>query len=347
VNTSAATSSPLRRAVAGLKLGQFGPQLVLVAMLAIFLLLPPTQGREVGIFSFFNAFQSFAGLGLVALALGLTMIAREFDISCVAMYGLGSMLAVKTGVGSPLVGVLVAVGVGLLAGLIQGFFVSHFGINSMPVTLAGYLILLGITNIISETPVSYENFDVGEALDTRILEIFSIRSLIAIAVFVLVGLLLRYTSWGRDLRAIGGDRRAARTVGVRVKPLLTGAFMLSGAIAGLAGALVGYSMASASPEAGLAPLIFGATAALIGGVPLTGGRGTAFGIACGAISLAILQELFAVLASPTWVSDLITGALLTVAAIVAAPYTVSWWRSLRWKADADSGSSAAKSTSTA
>ena len=170
----------------------------------------------------------------------------------------------------------------------------------------------------------YENYTVGLRLDKPILQIFSIRSLVALGIFVVAAIVLRYLRVGRDIRAIGGDRRAARVAGVPVDRLLVGVFVISALGAALPGALLSYSLATASPtNIGFDVLTFSATAALIGGVRLSGGKGGAIGIAAGVLSLSVLQEILAILRSPDYVSSLITGGLLVLFTIVWAPDLVA------------------------
>jgi ribose/xylose/arabinose/galactoside ABC-type transport system permease subunit len=237
------------------------------------------------------------------------------------MYLFGGMVAVLTGGSSPALGIAAALGAAILVGLVQGGLIAGFRLNSMPVTLGGYLVVLGITYILGHNKsVLYDNFDVGLRLDEPVLQIFSIRSLVSLGIFVVAALVLRYLRVGRDLRAIGGDRRAARVAGVRVDRLLIGVFVVSALGAALPGALLSYSLATASPtNIGFDVLTFSATAALIGGVSLSGGKGGAVGIAAGVLSLSVLQEILAILRSPDYVSSLITGGLLVVVTIVWAP----------------------------
>ena len=201
----------------------------------------------------------------------------------------------------------------------------------MPITLGGYLVVLGITYILGHNKsVLYENFTVGLRLDKPVLQIFSIRSLVALGIFVVAAIVLRYLRVGRDLRAIGGDRRAARVAGVPVDRLLIGVFVVSALGAALPGALLSYSLATASPtNIGFDVLTFSATAALIGGVRLSGGKGGAVGIAAGVLSLSVLQEILAILRSPDYVSSLITGGLLVIVTIVWAPELSQWFRTTR------------------
>ena len=107
-------------------------------------------------------------------------------------------------------------------------------------------------------------------------------------------------------------------------------FVISALGAALSGALLSYSLATASPtNIGFDVLTFSATAALIGGVSLSGGKGGAIGIAAGVLSLSVLQEILAIVRSPDYVSSLITGGLLVVVTIVWAPDLAQWFRTTR------------------
>lgn len=309
---------PGRRARRGAQAAQ--PFAVLALFALAMVALPLYSDMEATSFNVYNTLQSFAALGLLALAVGLTVMAGEFDLSTVGMYGLGGMLAVQTGVGSPLLGVLVALGAGAVVGAVQGGLVARLGISSVPVTLGGYIALIGLTSVISGgESVAYDNLGAGVWLDQVVATFFSPRSLITLGVFALVAATLRWTRIGRDLRAVGGDRRASRAAGVRTERVLVGVFVASGCLSALGGALLSYSVATATPDPGVTPLIFAVTAALLGGVTLAGGRGAPLGIAAGAISLSLLQELFAILAAPDYVAKLVLGGLLILVVVADAP----------------------------
>jgi len=311
--------------------GDVAPYAILAGMILAFGLLPALTQYTVRTANVYDIFQNFASYGLVALALGITIIAGEFDLSVSSMYLFGGMVAVLTGGSSPALGIVAALGAATLVGIVQGGLIAGFRLNSMPVTLGGYLVVLGITYILGHNKsVLYDNFDVGLRLDEPILQVFSIRSLVSLGIFVVAALVLRYLRVGRDLRAIGGDRRAARVAGVRVDRLLIGVFVVSALGAALPGALLSYSLATASPtNIGFDVLTFSATAALIGGVSLSGGKGGAVGIAAGVLSLSVLQEILAILRSPDYVSSLITGGLLVVVTIVWAPNLSEWFQTAR------------------
>jgi ribose/xylose/arabinose/galactoside ABC-type transport system permease subunit len=127
------------------------------------------------------------------------------------------------------------------------------------------------------------------------------------------------TKLGRELRAIGGDRRASRVPGVSVDRRVVGIFTVSGALAAMGGSLLCYSYASANPDPGLQLLILAAVAALLGGVSLAGGRGAPLGLLAGALSVALLAQIVAVTALPDFSTQLLYAALLAVIVAIESP----------------------------
>lgn len=306
------------------------PYVLLAIMLVVFFVLPEVTGNLTSSFNLFNALQMWSSVGLLALGIGLTMIAGEFDLGALGTYAVAGMVAIKVGENGAVLGIAAALAVGLGVGLAQGLIIARLRINSMPVTLGFYIALLGATAAISNSQsVSFSNFEVGATLDAAKLELLSWRSLIAIGVYAAVIVVMRFTPVGREIRAIGGDRRASRVVGVQVDRRLVGVFVTSSFCAALGGSLLAYSLATAIPDPGTQPMTFAVTAVLIGGVSLVGGTGNALGIACGALVLSLLQELFSVLAAPNYLESIVTGALLLVATVLAAPELRARWKSLQ------------------
>jgi ribose transport system permease protein len=283
--------------------------------------LPRLTSGSVTLINVYDVGQIFADYGLIALAIGLAMMAGEYDLSTAGAYALGAVVAVKLGGHSPLLGLAAALGVGLVAGLVQGGIVSRLNMSAVPVTLGGYLVLFGLNQEFAHSKtVNFENYTIGLTLDEPILQIFSLRSLICLSVFAVVFLALRFTRLGVEIRAVGGDRRASRTAGVSVRRVLIGVLIVSGLSSTAAGALKAFSLASANPDVGLTPLIFATIAALLGGVSLTGGRGSVLGILAGVLSYATLQETLAIIGVEEWLSQLTTASLLVLVAALTAPH---------------------------
>lgn len=296
------------------------PILSFTIVLVAFLLTPVYNGHELSDFDLFNTLQGFAALGLIALALGLTIIAGEFDVSVLGMQALGGVLAVKAGASSGLLGVLAATAACACLGAMQGGIIARLRVQSMPITIGTYIALLGLTNVIAgNETLTFANTNASIWINQTVASYFSPRSLIALGCFALVMVICGVTRVGPELRALGGDRRAARVVGVAVDRRLVALFAVSGALPGLAGAMLAYSNASAQLNPGLGPLVLAAAAAVLGGLSLRGGRGAIWGLLLGALAVSLLEQMFTITALPTSSAQIVFGSLLLVVVAVDAP----------------------------
>jgi len=268
----------------------------------------------------FSVMQLFATLGLVALGLGLSMLVREFDLSVAGMVGLAGAIAVMTGVTNPWLGVFLGVGAGVASGVLQGIIMIWLGLSSVGVTLGGLLTLQGLTYVLTDNrTIGYPNIAVALKLNAPIADLVSVRSVAALAVFVLAALVMTCTHIGRDVIATGSDRRASRIAGLNTDRIVIGVFAASGACAALAGVLLSYSLGAASPVALANVLAPAAAAAIVGGVSVVGGRGSPMGIAAGVLTLCVLRSGLSAIGVEPHVHDLVTGIILVVIAVLDAP----------------------------
>ena len=216
------------------------PWIPFLALLALLAAVDGSALRVLSLGTVESVLQQYASLGPVALALGLSMILREFDLSVGAMLSLGGCIAVMTGAGSPAHGIAAAAAAGIAAGLVQGALMLRLNLSSVGVTLGGLLTLGGISYVLTGgDAVSFPRLDVAMAVNEPLMGLVSPRTLFAIAATAAAALLLGYTRIGRDVTATGSDRRAARTAGVNTGAVVLGIFAASGLLTGTAGALLG------------------------------------------------------------------------------------------------------------
>jgi len=291
------------------------PFLLLLAITAAIALLDAGQGRFLSLATAFSVLQQFATIGPLALGLGLTMIIREFDLSIGGMMSLAGCIAVLTGVESPALGIAAALLAGALAGLAQGLIMVRLRLGSIGVTLGGLLTLGGLAAVITgNVAISYTRMDVAMAVNQPLLGVLSLRSLVTLAAFLTAAFVMARTRIGRDIIAVGSDRRAALVAGVAVNTLIIAIFATSGVLAALGGALLSYSLAAASGVALTDALVPATAAAIIGGVSLAGGKGTPIGILGGVLVLAVLRAGLNAIGTEPSLQEVVTGCvLLTVA----------------------------------
>jgi ribose transport system permease protein len=298
-------------AVQGALVGLIGANPVIVtigaeASAALFML-PQFAGRQASAFNVYDALQLFSAYGLVALGVGLTMIVGEFDFGVLGVFALCPMIAVKLGETNLFLGLGTALALAALVGFLEGAIVAKLRVHSMPVTLGFYIALLGANIAIGNSQsVSFSNLDAGSALDAAQFYVFSWRSIIALLVFALVFVVMRFTRLGREIRAVGGDRRASRMVWGRGGPRADRRLRRVSYVLGAGRHPARLQLRHSAFESRALSAAVWVTAAIIGGVSLAGGVGGALGIAAGALTLSLLQELFSLLAAPTYLSSLVT-----------------------------------------
>jgi len=260
-------------------------------------------------------------IGLVAVGLGVTMLAAEFDLSVGSLAAVIGVLAINLiagGMGIPLA-LVIAVAAAVVYGGLQGLVIAVTGINSLVFTIGTLIGLRGFALIISNensVTIPIPRLAETDVFAERFLGILSPLSIILIIVLVLVGLFLSYTVWGREIYAIGGGRAEARAAGVSVVRPMVIAFALSGGLAGLGGALSSVRLGSATPLGFDTLLLSAVTACLMGGIALEGGRGNVLGILIGLLTLRFLVGGVASLGAPYWLQSLAIGGLLILAIVV-------------------------------
>ena len=268
----------------------------------------------------FSVLQNFATFGPVALGIGLSMLVREFDISFAGMFGLGGCVAVLVGKTDPMLGVGAATAVGLFGGLAQGVFMTRLRLGSVPVTLGGLLTFSGLAHVLTgNRSVPLGNLDLALMMNAPILQIFSLRSLVAWALFLIAAAVVAFTRVGRDMIATGSDRQASVLAGVRTEAIIVGVFGASGMLSALAGTLLSYSLSAALP-AGLSDVSVPAVAAVIlGGATLSGGTSRPLGTAAGVLVLCLLRTGLTTVGVAPYVHELVTGTILLAFAIAEGP----------------------------
>ena len=261
--------------------------------------------------------QTFALLGLVTLGLAMTMIAGEFDLSVGATVAVAGLVMVKVGEQNVEAGFACALVVGLALGLANGLLTLRLGVSSLVTTL-GMMILLGGLAVWLEggEAVTFSDYDLTDFIDSKVLAVFSPRSLITFACFAVAALVLRGTRLGRDIVAAGSRRKAALMSGANVPWAVVSVFVASGLCSSLAGALLSVSLGRGSSQFGGNLLLQSATAAIVGGVALSGGVGTPLGIALGVLVLAMLNNGLSLIGAGTPAILLLNGAVLMAAVLV-------------------------------
>ena len=254
---------------------------------------------------------------LLLLAAGqcVVVITRNVDLSVGSVLGLTAYLTGRLFIdtGLPLVAVvLVAVLVGALLGLVNGLLVGFGKVPALVITLGTLYVYRGVvltwagSNRInaSDLPDSFGNLGTQTVLSIPVLFV------LAVLVVVAVGYYLHTARGGRELYAIGSDPDAAELYGLRVRRRVIGAFVLSGALAGLAGVAYAARYGTVSSGAGTGVELQAVAAVVVGGVAIFGGSGTVWGAAIGAVLLVTINRVLPIVGIPDFWQQALVGALI-------------------------------------
>ncbi|MDQ2583760.1 ATPase [Saccharothrix yanglingensis] len=258
---------------------------------------------------------------LVVLAVGQTVVvvSRNIDLSVGAVLGLsafatGTLLGSAPGTPTALV-VLVGVGLGALCGAVNGALVAAARVPALVITLGTLHVFRGVDHRwaggrqvnASDMPRDFLRLGTSTVLGVPVLAI------VAVVVVVVVGYCLRSYRGGRELYAIGSEPAAARLAGIPVGRRVFTAFVVCGALAGLAGVLYAARFGTLDATAGTGIELQVVAAAVVGGVAIFGGSGSVYGAALGALLLTTIGSSLAVLRIDPFWQQAVVGALILAA----------------------------------
>jgi rhamnose transport system permease protein len=261
-------------------------------------------------------------IAILAAGQAIVIISRNVDLSVGSMLGIsgftvGTLFATFPEIPIPLV-FLIGILVGSVLGAINGLLVSIVQVPSLVITLGTLYVYRGINNawaggkeyFSGERPKEFGDLSVDTFLGIPIITI------LAVAVITAIGIYLGRSKSGRDYYAIGSDPAAAKLFGIPVAKRIFLAFVLSGALAGLAGVLFASRYSSVGARTGLGLELDVVAAVVVGGVAIFGGSGTVLGASIGALLLmTITSSLTAIQVDKFW-QQAVVGVLIISAIVI-------------------------------
>ncbi|MBQ7657631.1 MAG: sugar ABC transporter permease YjfF [Butyrivibrio sp.] len=261
---------------------------------------------------FFNILNANAALIITACGMSIVMISGGIDISVGGVVALVSMCCAvyldKTESPNLLVSVLIAIGIGLAYGLVQGFLVAVLDIQPFIVSLAGMFFARGMTTIVNTAPFNVENQDFVALKDTRVNVPFlgsynkkgiyvpayiEIGVIVALLVVILLFVVLRWTKLGRSFYAVGGNKQSALMMGINVRRTKFLSHLICSTLAGIGGYVYFLHVGSGSASHAMGMEMNAIASSIIGGTLLTGGVGNIIGTFFGVLSLSTIQNIVA------------------------------------------------------
>ena len=303
---------------------RFGPSRILeLAMVAVLVVLVIVATITYpGFLSYGNVsllIAQDAPLGVVAVGMTLVIIAGGFDLSVGSIFAVSATIytAFAPKDGSVAGAMALALGAGIVLGLINGIVVTRLRVNPFIATLgttslySGGVLLLSDSKAFSSTNPEFAVLGSGSLFN-----VVPISVVVLIVAFVLGTILLDRTRFGRSVFAVGGGREAARLSGLNVAAVQGATYVISGALAGLAGVMTASQLSAGQGTMGDTVALDAIAVVVIGGTSLTGGEGRIWKTAVGLLILAVVDNIFFSLAVDSNVQLLVKGAIV-IAAVAA------------------------------
>lgn len=295
--------------------GRSVPELagLLVVLVVLFVFFAIKSPFFLGSDNILNILTAIAVTGIIAVPATMLLVAGQVDLSVGSGAAFcGVLLATRVdslGLGTAVVVALLA---GLTVGLVNGFFVNVVNVNSLITTLGTLAVLRGLTQLMANGQTAIVN-DFAALGTARPFLNIPLPVMIFAAIVIAGVLLMRFTTFGRGLYAIGANPAAARLVGIRTRRVLMVTFLLSGLSVAVAGLILTSQLSAASPVAATGLELTVVTAVVLGGASLAGGRGTIAGTVLGLIIIGVLNNGLVLLNVNSFYQDVARGTLLILA----------------------------------
>ncbi len=299
---------------------ELGIFLLLAALCAVVAVVNP---RFLGAANLQNMARLIGMYGIFSIGLGIVIITGGIDLSVGSIFALLgvvlAMLLTDQGWPGPLGAITVVAGsMGL--GLLHGLLITRIGLQPFIVTLCGLLFYRGLARFVAEDETkgfgSARGFETLQSAATESVLGVPMPFVLLLVIAAIMWVVLHRSVYGRYLFAVGKNEEAARYSGVRTRRIITGAYVISGALAGIAGVLIAFYTNSIAPSThGNFNELYGIAAAVLGGCSLRGGEGSILGILIGTALLQVLQNLVNLLGIPSSLNFAVMGAVILVGVI--------------------------------
>ncbi|BDF34655.1 monosaccharide-transporting ATPase [Lachnospiraceae bacterium] len=273
-----------------------------------------------------NLLRQYSGTTIVCMGMLFVILTGGIDLSVGSIVALGSVM-VAYALTTKGLGMFGAIALpllcGLACGLLTGFFVAITNMASFVASLAMMTIARGVAYVISNgQPVQTPQNTIGRLGVANFAGAVPWLAIIALLFVVLFWIVLKYTSFGRIVIAIGSNEMAVRLAGIRTRWYKLAVYAISGVCSGMAGIIASSRTAIGTPIIGQGLELDAIAACVIGGASLSGGRGSVLKTVVGVFVLAFISNIMNLLAVPAYPQDIIKGAII-IASVLLQEFTAN------------------------
>lgn len=273
----------------------------------------------------FGLFSQISIYGVAAMGMTFAIISGEFDMSMGSVLSMSSLIMayIVKETGNIPVSIIAGILIGSAVGIVNGLFIVKAKVNTFIVTLGTLIIVKGIAALFCEmigspSSIVYKNdflYDIGNS------GFFSVPYLVIIFLIfiVITEFVLKQTTFGRNVYAIGGNQEVARISGIDVGKNKMLIFLIAGTSAGIAGVLMSAKMLAGMPLYAQDLPLTAVSSAVLGGNSLAGGKGSAFKTLLGLLIISLISKVFNLLSVSVYLQNLIKGLIILIV-VVAGGY---------------------------
>ncbi|MBQ8003276.1 MAG: sugar ABC transporter permease YjfF [Clostridia bacterium] len=285
--------------------------------------------------TFFNILNDNAALIILSCGMSIVMITGGIDISVgtvTALVCMSCAVHLDHNGGSVLTAMLLALGIGVAFGLVQGYLIAYLDIQPFIVTLAGMFFAKGMTTIVNSTQfnVAHEGFKALKAIRIYVPFMGAVNKkgiyvpayiepgvIVALLVVIVLFVLLKWSKVGRNFYAVGGNVNSANMLGINVKRTKFIAHMLCSVLAGIGGFVYFMHVGSGSASHASGAEMNAIASSIIGGTMLSGGVGNIVGTFFGVLSLSTIKNIVSSLGlDEAWWTNITVAAMICVFLVV-------------------------------
>ncbi len=295
----------------------------LIALVILFILSAIASEHFLQLRNLTNILRQVSYTGIIALGMTFAIVAGGFDLSVGSMTALVGVLTIYAmnsvggGVDAVLIAVAVAILLGSLLGAVNGLIVTKGKITSFIATLGTMSIYRSLTLYVSDAGEVISHNDLYSSIGAGYFMKIPYPVIIFLGLAVFFHILLNNTPFGRHVCAVGASKQVAVFSAIKVRWITFMTFVITGFTVGVTSVLLSSRLNSVSPgDAGIFFELDAIAAVVIGGTPLSGGRGTIWGTVIGAVILGIINNMLNLLGVSPYLQGTVKGLVILIAVLL-------------------------------
>lgn len=265
-----------------------------------------------------NLLQQSSFVGIISIGMTFVILVAGIDLSVGAVLALTGMLAtlmISSGM-NPAAAIAITLVVGAALGFVNGFISTKFKVPAFIATLAMMVSARGLAFLTTDGNPIYDLPPSFTALGGNVFGKIPLTAIIWIVLTIVAVIVLKYTTFGRKIYAVGGNAESARLSGIPVEKYVTWCFIISGTLAAVAGILMSAWLTVGQPTAGTGLELDVIAAVVLGGTSLFGGKGSIGGTFIGVLIMSMIVNIFNLLGLSSYYQSVFMGLIIVLALIM-------------------------------